>query len=442
MKILTFFKTIRNNWKKSTFAACLAAYGVDYAIEKQKVKEMMRAYCLEAVALGQTSGDRPKRVTVILNPAANGRKAVKDFEKYCAPLLHLAGLTVSVVNSDNEGQIKGLMDVMDNTDCVVIAGGDGSLSEAVTGFLRRPDANSAAKKIPLGIIPLGATNQVAASIFGKYEKREQLMAEATKAVVEGNTKSVDVMKIEPKVENAETPAKPVYALGEIQWGAYRDAHVRRNRYWLYGPFRSYASMVFSWPKDELAWDCQAHIKYVKPCAGCSKCGGRHLAPETEPPKNRRWWHSFLSKPTNFEKKADFSKIINEECGVQHELDVNTADFSIASPNAVPTVQSTDSALQIALGRKEVGFTDFVKEGWNRVGGEAPEFQEIHTAQEVWFTPKIEEKEIKEETKEEETKAETYMRWLSIDHENFELMPMHITLQPSRLNIFCSRQKQM
>jgi len=38
---------------------------------------------------------------------------------------------VSVVHSDNEGQIKGLMDVMDNTDCVVIAGGDGSLSEVV-----------------------------------------------------------------------------------------------------------------------------------------------------------------------------------------------------------------------------------------------------------------------------------------------------------------------
>jgi len=76
MKILNTLKTIRNNWKKSTFAACLLAYGVDYGHEKHKVTEMMRAYSREIVALGQSSEGStgtPKRVTVILNPAANGR---------------------------------------------------------------------------------------------------------------------------------------------------------------------------------------------------------------------------------------------------------------------------------------------------------------------------------------------------------------------------------
>jgi acylglycerol kinase len=96
--------------------------------------------------------------------------------------------------------------------------------------------------------------------------------------------------------------KPLFALGEVQWGAYRDAVVRRNKYWFYGPFRTYASMVFSWPKDELGWDCQAHIKYLKPCSGCNKCGGRHLIAEAEPVKNRRWWQVFISKPTTFESK--------------------------------------------------------------------------------------------------------------------------------------------
>jgi acylglycerol kinase len=75
-KLISILKTIRNNWKKSTFAACLVAYGVDYGHEKYKVKEMMRAYCKEVVAQGQAScgpNERPKRVTVILNPAANGR---------------------------------------------------------------------------------------------------------------------------------------------------------------------------------------------------------------------------------------------------------------------------------------------------------------------------------------------------------------------------------
>jgi len=73
----------------------------------------------------------------------------------------------------------------------------------VTGLLRRQDAAVFAKNVPIGIIPLGVTNQVATSIFGKFEKKEQLMAAATKAVVDGATKSVDVMKIQPQLVRQE-----------------------------------------------------------------------------------------------------------------------------------------------------------------------------------------------------------------------------------------------
>lgn len=54
----------------------------------------MRTYCLEAKQYGDEKipdGLDPKTITVILNPTANRRKAAKQFEKYCAPILHLAG---------------------------------------------------------------------------------------------------------------------------------------------------------------------------------------------------------------------------------------------------------------------------------------------------------------------------------------------------------------
>lgn len=57
------------------------------------------------------------------------RKAKAQFEKFCAPLLNLAGLSVSIVQTDAEGQARGLMEVMADTDAVAIAGGDGTLSE-------------------------------------------------------------------------------------------------------------------------------------------------------------------------------------------------------------------------------------------------------------------------------------------------------------------------
>lgn len=51
------------------------------------------------------------------------------FDKYCAPLLHLAGIKVAVVRTEHEGQARDLMALMEKTSAVVVAGGDGTLAE-------------------------------------------------------------------------------------------------------------------------------------------------------------------------------------------------------------------------------------------------------------------------------------------------------------------------
>ena len=62
------------------------------------------------------------------------RKARGQFDKYCAPLLHLAGLKVALVKTEHEGQAKDYMKVMENTSAVLVAGGDGTLSEVCFNF--------------------------------------------------------------------------------------------------------------------------------------------------------------------------------------------------------------------------------------------------------------------------------------------------------------------
>merc|ERR1711923_524050 len=84
-------------------------------------------------------------VTVILNPVASGGKGRKLYEKYCAPLLNLAGMKVSVMRTESEGQAKDIMEIMSDADAVLVAGGDGTLMEAVTGLLRRKDRDTASK---------------------------------------------------------------------------------------------------------------------------------------------------------------------------------------------------------------------------------------------------------------------------------------------------------
>lgn len=98
----------------------------------------MRAACKEAARYGDSlipMERNPTAVTVILNPVANKRNAKKDYEKYCEPLLHLAGLQVDVVQTASEGNAKEIVESLRGTEAIIVAGGDGTLSETVTGSL-------------------------------------------------------------------------------------------------------------------------------------------------------------------------------------------------------------------------------------------------------------------------------------------------------------------
>lgn len=43
------------------------------------------------------------------------------------------------LQTDYEGQAKKLMELMERTDMLIVAGGDGTVQEVITGLLRRPD---------------------------------------------------------------------------------------------------------------------------------------------------------------------------------------------------------------------------------------------------------------------------------------------------------------
>jgi len=64
-----------------------------------------------------------------------------------------------VIRTEAEGQAKELLDIMEDADAVLIAGGDGTLMEAATGFMRRSDADQLRSTLPLGALPVGQNNR-------------------------------------------------------------------------------------------------------------------------------------------------------------------------------------------------------------------------------------------------------------------------------------------
>lgn len=96
----------------------------------------MKVCCEEAEKYGEVRlpvSESPRSITVILNPAANKRSAKTDYEKYCEPLFHLAGISVTLLQTNAEGHAKDLVQGLPENESIVVAGGDGTLSEAITG---------------------------------------------------------------------------------------------------------------------------------------------------------------------------------------------------------------------------------------------------------------------------------------------------------------------
>lgn len=122
------------------------------------------------------------------------------------------------------------------------------------------------------------------------------MAEATMAVVRDTChQKIDVMKVEILENNEITSGKPVYAVGELKWGAFRDVEERIGKYWLWGPLKPYVAYFFGVFKD-LTWECNSQFRYTLPCSGCSNC----VKPidTTSMIINRtqsRWWHAFIPR---------------------------------------------------------------------------------------------------------------------------------------------------
>lgn len=91
-------------------------------------------------------------------------------------------------------------------------------------------------------MPLGKSNLTAKSIFpSDNSEKVKSLADATLAVIEQAIKPIDIMKI----EIMEDSNKPIYALNSIKWGAYRDADVKRESYWYFGPLKKYATYIFN-----------------------------------------------------------------------------------------------------------------------------------------------------------------------------------------------------
>jgi YegS/Rv2252/BmrU family lipid kinase len=124
---------------------------------------------------------------VILNPYSNRWNSQKRWHDAEAAL-NAAGVTFDLVISQSKGQIVELVEQAAREHCspIIVAGGDGSLGDAVNG-LARAAASENEPLGPMGIMPLGSANDVAYALSLPTD-----LNEAARVIANGNTRPMDL----------------------------------------------------------------------------------------------------------------------------------------------------------------------------------------------------------------------------------------------------------
>ena len=120
-----------------------------------------------------------RRLTVVFNPTAGGSRGARL--QATLELLRRSGCQVALRATAAKGDAESIAREVGTAngtaaDMLVVAGGDGTINEAVNGLLAAPE-----NSLPLGLVPLGTANVLAAEI-GLATKPD----EVARAITGGN----------------------------------------------------------------------------------------------------------------------------------------------------------------------------------------------------------------------------------------------------------------
>lgn len=127
------------------------------------------------------------RARLILNPSSGRERATEYAWAICERLRErYAGVEIVPTRGDGDAHAAAQQAVRDGCGVLIVAGGDGTLNEALNGVA----AEGALSRITFGIIPLGTGNDFAAALGIPAEIEESL-----RVIMRGTTVAVDVGQV-------------------------------------------------------------------------------------------------------------------------------------------------------------------------------------------------------------------------------------------------------
>src|ERR1041384_4332087 len=142
---------------------------------------------------------------VILNPYSNRWNSQRRWPEAEAALKN-AGVDFELIVSQAKGQITELVEQAARENCspIIVAGGDGSLGDAVNG-LARAAASTSETLGPVGIMPMGSANDLAYALGLPSDFKQ-----AAQVIANGKTRAMDLGKLNDRyfINNSAAALEP------------------------------------------------------------------------------------------------------------------------------------------------------------------------------------------------------------------------------------------
>lgn len=121
------------------------------------------------------SADSPSRFLVIVNPAAGQGDAKKTLTTI-GDVLTQANLNFKIASTEGANDALELAKNATNFDRVLVAGGDGTVMEVLSGMVRNPSP------VPIGILPQGTANLLSRALAIPLDLKKALALALTEGV--------------------------------------------------------------------------------------------------------------------------------------------------------------------------------------------------------------------------------------------------------------------
>ncbi|XP_010872794.1 sphingosine kinase 1 [Esox lucius] len=179
---------------------------------------------------------RACRVMLLVNPQSGRGQALRYFYGHIEPMLTEALVPYTLVITEHQNHARDLVRETDLSqwDALVILSGDGLLFEVVNGLLEREDWEEAIQT-PLGILPGGSGNALAASVHHYTQSPpvwgEELLLSCGFLLVKGLVSRLDLVSIHL------ASSRRIFSFLSLAWGFVADVDIESEKYRHVGAMR-------------------------------------------------------------------------------------------------------------------------------------------------------------------------------------------------------------